>query len=334
LSELTVHSGRTAFTCRQKMRRALIAGVGMTPFTKPGKTKHDYPQLAALAAKAALADANALPFAAVEAAICGFVYSESCSGKRVCYELGMTGIPVMNVNNNCATGATALRLGYQLVAGGLHDCVLAIGFEKMQPGSLKWGTNPNTESPMQKFFDSVVHAHPEDPPTPSTLANPYMFAMVAREHMAKYGSRKEHFAMIGMKNHAHSANNPYSQFRDVYTLDQVMQSPIAHDPLTRLQCSPTSDGAAAALIVSEAFARDNGLFNRCVEIVGCEMRTDSNDSWDGSSAMNAVGYSMTKKCANQLYAKAKVSPSDVQVIELHDCFSANEMSEVAYARIF
>ena len=308
------------------MRRALVCGVGMTPFTKPGKAKWDYPEMAATAARAALADCSPVTYQDVQAAVCGFVYSESTSGNRVCYELGMTGIPVVNVNNNCATGATALRLAYQLVRGGLHDCVLAVGFEKMQPGSLKWGTNPTTESPMQRFFDSVVRASPEDVPTPSTLANPYMFAQVAKEHMRKYGSTKEHFAMIAQKNHAHSANNPYSQFRDVYSLEQIMQSPIAHAPLTRLQCSPTSDGAAAAIVVSEEFARSRGLMSRAVEILACEMQTDGPESVDGKSPANAVGYSMTKRCAEKAYKTSRLKPTDVHVIELHDCFSANELS--------
>lgn len=133
--------------------------------------------------------------------------------------------------------------------------------------------------------------------------------------------------MVGMKNHQHSAKNPFSQFRDVYTLDQILGSPLVYEPLTRLQCSPTSDGAAAALIVSEEFARDKGIFDRCVEIMGCEMRTDTHDSCDGSSAISAVGYGMTKRCADQLYEATNTRPSDVQVIELHDCFSSNELSE-------
>jgi acetyl-CoA acetyltransferase len=312
------------------MRKALIAGVGMTPFTKPGKTKMDYPELAANAVKAALKDCGSLDFQTVQAAVCGFVYSESASGNRVCYEMGMTGIPIINCNNNCATGSTALMLAYQLVRGGIHDCVLAVGFEKMQSGSLRWGTNPNSESPMQKFFDSVVTANPNDVPTSTTIANPYMFAMVAREHMKKYGSKREHFAMVGMKNHMHSVNNPYSQFRESYSLDEVLNSPIAHDPLTRLQCSPTSDGAAASIVVSETFAKEHGLFERSAEIFGCQMRTDGPESWDGRSAANAVGYSMTKACSSELYTKTGVKPSDIQVIELHDCFSSNELSTLTF----
>ena len=189
------------------------------------------------------------------------------------------------------------------------------------------GNKPSFRKPNAEVLQFSGKAHPEDQPTGTTLANPYMFAMVAREHMQKYHSTKEHFAMIGIKNHAHSVNNPYSQFKNVYSLDQIMSSPVAHDPLSRLQCSPTSDGAAAAIVVSERFAKEYGVIGRCVEILGSEMCTDGPESIDGTSAINAVGYSMTKKCARQLFDKTKLTPEDVQVIELHDCFSSNELSE-------
>jgi sterol carrier protein 2 len=114
-------------------RKALIAGVGMTKFVKPRPGQLDYPQLTSVAIQACLNDAQ-LSYSDVQAAVCGFVYSESTSGNRACYEQGMTGIPIVNVNNNCSSGSTALYTAQQLVRFGVHDCVLALGFERMKPG--------------------------------------------------------------------------------------------------------------------------------------------------------------------------------------------------------
>lgn len=151
-----------------------------------------------------------------------------------------------------------------------------------------------------------------------------MFGNAGIEHMRKYGTKPEHFAKIAAKNHKHSVNNPYAQFQEEYTLQQVQNSPQVHDFLTRLQCSPTSDGSAAAILASEAFVRRNRLESRAIEIVGMEMTTDPSTTFNGSM-LNVIGYDMTKLAADRLFAKSKLKPQDVDVIELHDCFSTNEL---------
>jgi sterol carrier protein 2 len=153
---------------------------------------------------------------------------------------------------------------------------------------------------------------------------PKLFGNAGKEHMEKYGTKLEHFAKIAEKNHRHSVNNPYSQFRDVYTLDQIMKSPKIHYPLTKLQCCPTSDGAAAAIVCSEAFVIKHGLQAQAVEIRGISLKTDFKSTFDKSS-IALIGGDMSKAAADAVYAQSGFKPSDVNVVELHDCFSANEL---------
>jgi len=232
----------------------------------------------------------------------------------------VTGIPIVNVNNNCATGSSALMLAKQLITGGVQDCVLALGFEKMQRGSLSSHFDDRT-NPMDRHVGVLSE-------TEGLEAAPIaaqFFGAAGREHMAKYGTKPEHFAKIAWKNHKHSVNNPNSQFRDEYTLEQILQSPSVYEPLTKLQCCPTSDGAAAAILANEDFVRKHNLQRQAVEIVGMEMATDLPSAFQDKSAMKMVGYDMTKTAAERLYQKSGCSPQDVQVVELHDCFSTNEL---------
>jgi len=143
--------------------------------------------------------------------------------------------------------------------------------------------------------------------------------------MKKYGTKLEHFAKIAEKNHRHSENNPYSQFRDVYTLDQILKSPKVFDPLTKLQCCPTSDGAGAAILCSEDFVIKHKLFDNAIEIAGMTMTTDFPSTFEEKSMIKIVGYDMTKNAAIKAFKESGLTPNDVQVIELHDCFSSNEL---------
>ncbi|MDF3147113.1 MULTISPECIES: lipid-transfer protein [unclassified Streptomyces] len=297
---------------------AYVIGVGMTKFEKPGRREGwDYPQMAKESGTKALADAG-IAYDAVEAAYVGYVYGESTSGQRAVYELGMTGIPVINVNNNCSTGSTALYLAAQAVTSGQVQVAIALGFEKMQPGSLG-STFNDRENPMLRHMDALAGiSEVRFPPAP------WMFGAAGREHMQKYGTTAEHFANIGEKNHRHSAGNPYAQFQDVYTLDQILEAPMIYDPLTKLQCSPTSDGSGAAILASEDFVDRHGLAGQAVEIVGQSMVTDFASTFDGS-AKNIIGYDMNVQAARRVYEQSGLGPQDFQVIELHDCFSANEL---------
>jgi len=298
--------------------KVFVIGVGMTKFEKPGRrVDWDYPDMAREAGTKALGDAG-IDYQRVEQAYVGYVYGESTSGQRAVYELGMTGIPVVNVNNNCSTGSTALYLAAQAIRGGLAECTLALGFEKMQPGSLG-STFDDRAQPMEKHFLALAEiSEVLFPPAP------WMFGAAGREHMVQYGSTAEHFAMIGYKNHKHSVNNPYAQFQEEYSLDDILAARMIYDPLTKLQCSPTSDGAGAAILASEAFVENFDLADRAVEIVGQAMTTDFADSFDGTCKA-LVGYHMNVKAAQRVYTQSGLGPDDFQVIELHDCFSANEL---------
>ncbi|SIR90087.1 lipid-transfer protein [Williamsia sterculiae] len=298
--------------------RVFVAGVGMTKFEKPGAIEWDYPQMAQQAGTKALDDAG-IDYTDVEQGYVGYVYGESTSGQRALYELGMTGIPIVNVNNNCSTGSTALFLATQAVRSGTVDCALALGFEKMQKGSLG-STFDDREQPMMRHLLALAELQEfAMPPAP------YMFGAAGLEHMERYGTTVEQFASIAVKNHRHSQHNPYAQFQDEYTLQEILESKPIYGPLTKLQCSPTSDGSGAAVIVSERFVEQHGLGDRAVEIVGQSMVTDMNSTFDDKSAISLVGADMTRKAAERVYQQAGITPDDVDVIELHDCFSTNEL---------
>ncbi|MFD0816229.1 lipid-transfer protein [Amycolatopsis umgeniensis] len=298
--------------------KVYVVGVGMTKFEKPGRREDwDYPQMAKESGTKALADAG-ISFDEVRQAYVGYVYGESTSGQRAVYELGMTGIPVVNVNNNCSTGSTALYLAAEAIRGGRADCVLALGFEKMQPGSLG-STYDDREQPMGRHLQALAEiSEVLFPPAP------WMFGAAGREHMKTYGTTAEHFAKIGEKNHRHSVNNPYAQFQESYSLQDILDSRMIYDPLTKLQCSPTSDGSGAAILVSESFVDSHGLADQAVEIVGQAMTTDFASTFDGT-AKNIIGHDMNVQASRQVYDQAGLGPEDFQVIELHDCFSANEL---------
>ncbi|RSM52044.1 lipid-transfer protein [Amycolatopsis sp. WAC 01375] len=298
--------------------KVYVVGVGMTKFEKPGRREDwDYPQMAKESGTKALEDAG-ISFDEVRQAYVGYVYGESTSGQRAVYELGMTGIPVVNVNNNCSTGSTALYLAAEAIRGGRADCALALGFEKMQPGSLG-STYDDREQPMGRHLQALAEiSEVLFPPAP------WMFGAAGREHMKTYGTTAEHFAKIGEKNHRHSVNNPYAQFQESYSLQDILDSRMIYDPLTKLQCSPTSDGSGAAILASESFVDSHGLAEQAVEIVGQAMTTDFASTFDGT-AKNIIGYDMNVQAARQVYDQAGLGAEDFQVIELHDCFSANEL---------
>nr|XP_014269052.2 non-specific lipid-transfer protein [Maylandia zebra] len=303
-----------------KKNRVFVIGVGMTKFDKPGAREGDYPDMAKEAGERALADAG-IAYSAIEQACVGYVYGDSTCGQRAIYHsLGLTGIPIINVNNNCSTGSTALFMARQLVQGGLSDCVLALGFEKMERGSLSAKYMDRT-NPMDKHMEVMINRYG----MAAAPAAPQMFGNAGREHMEKYGTKPEHFAKIAWKNHKHSTNNPYSQFQDEYSLEQVMKSRKVFDFLTLLQCCPTSDGAGAAVLASEPFVRKYHLQNQAVEIVAQEMVTDLTSTFEENSCIKMVGYDMSQLAAKKCFEAAGLKPNDVDVVELHDCFSANEL---------
>ncbi|KXJ87003.1 thiolase-like protein [Microdochium bolleyi] len=295
-----------------------VLGVGMTKFVKP-RGKIDYTELGFEAGVKALIDAG-VNYDDVEQGIACYCYGDSTCGQRVFYQFGMTQIPIVNVNNNCSTGSTGLAMARNTIAYGGADCVMVVGFEKMMRGSLQTFFNDRenptgTSGRMMAMTRGVTNA-------PGAAQ---MFGNAGREYMEKHGAKLEDFAEIARINHLHSVKNPYSQFQDVYTLEQVMKAPMIHEPLTKLQCCPTSDGGAAAILVSQDFldARPH-LKDNAILIAGQCLATDA-PSLFSESSIDLMGFEMSKKACQIALAEAAITTDDVSIVELHDCFSANEM---------
>jgi len=296
----------------------LVAGVGMIPFSKPGSSA-PYPEMGAKAAALALADAG-LAYDLIQQAYVGYVYGDSTAGQRALYEVGMSGIPIVNVNNNCSTGSTALFLARQAVASGAVECALALGFEQMTPGALG-SVYKDRASPFDRFdalTDELV-GHGEIP-----LALRY-FGGAGQAHMQQYGTKLSTFAKIRAKASRHAANNPLALFRNVVTEEEVLHTPVLWPGvMTRLMACPPTCGAAAAVVCSDAFAQRHGL-DRSVRIRAQAMTTDRPVTFEARDMREVVGFGMAKEAARQVYEAAGIGPRDVDVVELHDCFAQNEL---------
>jgi sterol carrier protein 2 len=300
------------------MSKVFVAGVGMIPLTRPGASK-PYHELGAEAARSALADAG-VEYAQVQQAYAGYVYGDSTCGQKALYTIGMTGIPVVNVNNNCSTGSTALFLARQAVASGTVDCALAVGFEQMKPGAL--GSVYTDRPSAFETFDQACDALVGMPQIPLALR---YFGGAGLAHMKQYGTPLSAFAKIRAKASRHAAKNPLALLRKEVTPEEVLASPVIWDGvMTRLMACPPTCGGAAAVLVSEAFARSRGLSTR-VELVAQAMTTDTASTFEGHDMRKVVGADMAKAAADQVYAQAGIGPQDVQVVELHDCFAHNEL---------
>ncbi len=297
--------------------KPLVAGVGMVPFSTPSKSK-SYDVMGEAAARAALADAG-LDYSLVQQAYVGYVYGDSTCGQAALYGLGQSGIPIINVNNNCSTGSSALFMARQAVQSGAADCVLALGFEQMQRGALgsAWSDRPN---PFARF-DEVTTA--VQGWTDAPMAAQY-FGGAGAAYAEKHGLADDTFARIAVKARKHAANNPYSVFRDPITLEEVLGSPHIFGPLTRLQCCPPTCGAAAAVVCSPEFAAKHGL-RTDVAIAAQAMTTDFASTFDSADMTKVVGFDMAQAAADQVYEKSGVGPEDIRVVELHDCFTTNEL---------
>jgi sterol carrier protein 2 len=300
------------------MSKAFIAGVGMIPFAKPGASE-PYDTMAAQAGRLALADAG-IGFDALQQAYVGYVYGDSTSGQKAVYALGMSGIPIFNVNNNCSTGSTALFLARQAIESGAAECVLALGFEQMNPGAL--GTVFNDRPSPFENFDHEAEALVGMPDLPLALR---YFGGAGQSHMKKYGTPLEAFASVRAKASRHAARNPLALLRKELTVDDVMNAPMLWPGvLTRLMACPPTCGAAAAVLVCEAYAKAHGL-RTDVFIAAQAMTTDRPDSLDSHDMMMLVGYGMSRAAAHTVYEQAGIGPTDLDVVELHDCFAQNEL---------
>lgn len=297
----------------------LVAGIGMTPFCKPAQSP-SYLDLGQAAVRDALHDAG-LPYDAIEQAYAGYVYGDSTAGQRVLYQVGMSGIPVFNVNNNCATGSTALYLARQAITSGAAECVLALGFEQMRPGAIA-AQFPDRPTPFDKF-DALTTELVGMPELPLALR---YFGGAGLAHMREFGTRLETFAKIRAKASRHAEHNERAVLRTVLTAEDVMASPSVWDGvMTRLMACPPTCGAAAAILCSPAFAARHGLSKASVRIAGQAMATDRPQTFESKDMRQLVGADMTRQAATKAYEYAGYGPEDVDVVELHDCFAHNEL---------
>jgi len=298
-------------------RRVNVIGVGMTKFAKPG-TSPEYYEMAKEAGTKALADAG-VAYDEVQQAYVGYVYGDSTCGQRAVYELGLTGIPVVNVNNNCSTGSTALWLARQAIESGAAECVLALGFEKMEKGALAAKFN-DREPPLGRHAQVMNDLQGFN----SAPGAAQMFGGAGREYRFQHGTKKETFGMISVKAREHASRNPYALFNQKMSLAEIMASEEVFDPLTRFQCCPPTCGAGAAILCSDEFAKKHKIKNP-VYIAAQSMTTDYASSFDDKSMIKMIGYDMAREAARQVYEASGIGPKDIKVVELHDCFSANEL---------
>jgi acetyl-CoA acyltransferase len=282
-----------------------IVGIDMIPFGRyPDRTVE---QLGAQAALLALDDAG-LAIGDMEALYCGnLLQANAMVGQRILREIGQTGIAVVNTANACATGATAFREGYVAVKAGIYDLVLAVGVEQMGKGLLSVGGRTDG------FIEEGVIGS-------GTL--PAVFANLGLEHSARYGTTFEQFAKVAVKNHHHSTMNPKAKSQRETPLEEVMSAEMIAYPLTKLMCSINVDGAAAAVIASEAAVRRLGLMERAVRIRASESRSSLYTPRDFASPdFNTV----TRNCVAAAYEAAGFGPEDIDLVELHDCFATAEL---------
>lgn len=294
-----------------------VAGVGMIPFTKPGRSA-TYSEMGEAAARAALTDAG-LDYRFVQQAYVGYVYGDSTSGQAALYGLGQTGIPIVNVNNNCSTGSSALWLARQAVASGAVDCALALGFEQMVPGALSalYTDRPGPMARIEKVRDELQGVETQSP-----MAAQF-FGGAGQAYVDEYGIDPAVFAEISVKSRRHAANNPYAVFRDPVTAEEVLASPQIFGPLTRLQCCPPTCGAGAAIVCTPEFAKKHGI-SADVAIRAQSMTTDTPSTFTEPDMRKVIGVDMAVAAAQNVYEAAGVGPEDIRVVELHDCFTTNE----------
>jgi len=297
--------------------KTVVCGVGMVPFCSPSLGR-SYTEIAPMAIKLALEDAG-LDYDKVQQAYAGYMYADTCAGQRVFYDVGMTSIPIINVNNACATGSTGIFLARQAIENGAIECAAVVGFEQMVRGALGL-LYDDRPSPLEKFAEVMITTQ-GDQGVPGVA---HFFGGAGQEYMDKYGIEASTFGKISVKARQHAAKNPLAVFKDEVTLDEVMSSPKIFGPLTRLQCCPPTTGAAAAILCSESFAKRHGL-DASISIAAQSMRTDFTGSFENHSMMTLVGYDMAQAAANDVYEASAIGPADLDVIELHDCFTANEL---------
>jgi acetyl-CoA acetyltransferase len=285
------------------MRNVYVIGAGMTSFGKhPDRSLRDLGREACLKA---IRDAG-ITIKEIEAGYCGnalapVLQGETGVGQNVFWEVGISGIPIVNVENACASGSTALREGWMAIAGGFHDIVIVAGVEKtvMPKGTMLNVGAAELETQLGEAF-------------------PAYFALIAQKHMERYGTTNEQLAKVSVKNHFNGTLNPYAQFQQLMTLGEVLNSPMIADPLTLYACCPNSDGAAALILCSEK--RITRMDAQPVRIAASVLKTGTyqNDR-------DITSWEVEKRAANEAYQMASLGPEDLDVLEVHDAFTICEL---------
>lgn len=298
-------------------REVLVAGIGMTPFSKPGQSA-PYDEMGAEAVRLALADAG-IDYRLVEQVYAGFVFAASCAGQRTIYRAGMSGIPVVNVNNDGSTGSTALYLARQAVESGMAECALAVGFEETDSGTVPIAF-PDRVSPLFDFDKQCNDLVAFDLP----LALRY-YGGAGYAHMVKYGTTMEDFASVRAKASRHGSNNPLAVFKNMMSVEQVLSAQLLWPGVVTqpMACSPAC-GGAAAILVSRKFAKKHEIDAK-VGIAAQAMTTDLPVTLDSRDIIQLVGKDMAERASKRVYEAAGVGPKDIHVVELHDCFAHNEV---------
>ncbi|SEA41862.1 lipid-transfer protein [Paraburkholderia sartisoli] len=298
-------------------QKVVVAGVGMIPFKKPGQSA-PYTVMGGQAVRLALADAG-VGYESIQQAYASYVFGDSTAGQRVLYDVGMTGIPIINVHNNCASGSTALFLANQAVTSGMADIALAFGFEQMNPGALG-AIFTDRPAPLELFQQQCADVVPDEVPPALRL-----FGAAGQDHMNRFGTPLETFAKIRAKASRHAANNPLAVFRKVVTVEEVLADLVMWPGvMTRMMACPPTCGAAAAVLCSEAYAKKHGL-DTSVWIAGQALTTDGAETFHSGDMRHLAGFGMSRAAASKVYEMAGIGAEDVDVVELHDCFAQNEL---------
>ena len=285
------------------MKDVFIIGVGMTQFGKHmDRSLRDLGREACLNA---LRDAGVTP-KKIEAGYCGnalapAIQGETGVGQNVFWEVGINEIPIVNVENACASGSTALREGWMAIAGGFYDMVIVAGVEKtvMPKGAMLDVGAAELETKLGDVF-------------------PGQFALIAQKHMERYGTTREQLAKVSVKNHFNGSLNPYAQFQKQFTVEEVLNSPVVADPLTLFSCCPNSDGAAALILCSKKKAQKMKV--RAVRIAASILTSGTYNN-----QRDITGWEIEKRAAEGAYQMASLGPKDIDLVEVHDAFTISEI---------
>mmetsp|Transcript_125405 Transcript_125405/g.316023 ORF Transcript_125405/g.316023 Transcript_125405/m.316023 type:complete len:923 (+) Transcript_125405:83-2851(+) len=311
------------------MVRIFAAGSGLVPFSRPA-TGRGYQKMASDAARAALDDAN-VKYSDVGACVCTYNYAAPTAGQSAIYDLGLTGIPIFNANNNCSSGSAGLFLGRSLVLSGQYDVVLCVGFEEMDGGLSE--PFQDKASPTARQFDFMYNELGIKKGKIAPKMNDFtsdiikLFSEAGQEYCKKHGVSEGIFAEIAAKNRLHGQQNENAMLaskKPPPTAEQIAAQPRLFGCLTSGMAAPTGDGAAAVVLVSERWVQEHEQQFRAVEILGQALVSDTPESFEGSVAALA-GISMAERAARDAYAQAGIVPEEIGAVELHDCFSPNEL---------